>query len=411
MGLTLGGSVTAGKVPINTGEWKAVGTLTGQLSAAVLPWGSAYDSVRSAERALGRSALELQDSRQTLLLGAAQSYLAAQLAGEQDSLSAAQAALAAKQLAVAQAQRQNNVLSAEDLLTRQGNLENAQASAVSAQANREISVRQLLSDAGLDAGLAAGLVLPSRPVLPDAPAALGELLTRALSSRSEIQKAASQLQDAQAALASAERERWPDLSASLSYGELSATGSSGRSLGGSLNAKTGVAAVNFSLPSSTGSSPIPTALTLGLSGSINLLGSAAAAVASAQSSVRSAELALESARSSVELDLRRKYNDALNTRRLLDVQRTALTRAQTALASAQARSAAGLGTALDVDTAQVGVQSAQLGVDQALNTAYLAQLQLSKAGGQFDPALLLVSTNPLSAPLPTTPLLINGAKP
>ena len=94
MGLTLGGSVTAGKVPIDTGEWKAVGTLTGQLSAAVLPWGSAYDSVRSAERALGRSALELQDSRQTLLLGAAQSYLAAQLAGEQESLSAAQAALA-----------------------------------------------------------------------------------------------------------------------------------------------------------------------------------------------------------------------------------------------------------------------------------------------------------------------------
>ena len=179
-----------------------------------------------------------------------------------------------------------------------------------------------------------------------------------------------------------------------------------------MNAKTGVAAVNFSLPSSSGNAPIPTALTLGLSGSINLLGSAAtAAVASAQSSVRSAELALESARSSVELDLRRKYNDALNTRRLLDVQRTALTRAQTVLASAQARSAAGLGTALDVDTAQVGVQSAQLGVDQALNTAYLAQLQLSKAGGQFDPALLLVSTNPPSAPLPTNPLSINGAKP
>ena len=394
LNVTLGGSVNAGQSPVGSGDWQAVGTLTGQVSAAVLPWGSAFDSVRSAERALGRAALELQDSRRTLLLGAAQTYLSAQLAAEQERLSAAQAALARQQLGVAQAQRQNNLLSAEDLLTRQGNLENAQASAVNAQAAREIGERQLLSDAGLDVGLAARLILPSVPSLPGVPAPLADLLAAALGQRSEIQKAASQLQDARAALSSAQRERLPDLSASVNYGELSAS-SGGRSVGGSLNAKTGVVAATFSLPTTTGNTPVPTSLSLGLTGSFNVLGGAAnAAIASAQSSVRSAELALESARSSVELGVRRNYNDALNTRRLLDVQRTALTRAQTVLASAQARLTAGLGTALDVNVAQVGVQGAQFGVDQALNAAYLAQAQLDKASAQFDPALLLVSVAP-----------------
>ncbi|GAA4019407.1 TolC family protein [Deinococcus rubellus] len=396
--LTLGGSVSAGKSPVDSGDWQAVSTLTGQVSAAVLPWGSAFDGVRSAERALGRAALDLQDSRQTLLLGAAQSYLSAQLAAEQETLNAAQAALASQQLGVAQDQRQNNLISVEDLLTRQGNLESAQASAVNAQAAREIGERQLLSDAGLDVGLAARLILPSVPSIPGAPAPLADLLASALGQRSEIQKAASQLTDARASLTSAQRERLPDLSASVNYGQLSLTGSGGRSVGGSLNVKTGVAAATFSLPTSTGSTPIPTSLSLGLTGSFDVLGGAAnAAIASAQSSVRSAELALESARSSVELGVRRAYNDALNTRRLLDVQRTALTRAQMVLTSAQARLTAGLGTALDVNVAQVGVQNAQFGVDQALNAAYLAQVQLAKASAQFDPALLLVSISPDSS--------------
>ncbi|WP_161880322.1 TolC family protein [Deinococcus alpinitundrae] len=421
LNLTLGGSLSAGKSPIDSGDWQAVSTLTGQVSAAVLPWGSAFDGVRSAERALSRAALDLQDSRQTLLVGAAQSYLSARLAAEQEALSAAQAALASQQLGVAQRQRQDNLLSLEDLLTRQGNLESAQSSAVNAQAAREIGERQLLSDAGLDVGLAARLILPSAPSLSGTPAPLADLLGSAMNQRSEILKATSQLQEARAALTSAQRERLPDVSASVNYGELSLSGSGGRSVGGSLNVKTGVVAATFSLPTSSGTTPIPTSLSLGLTGSFNVLGTAPnAAIASAQSSVRSAELALESARSSVELGVRRAYNDALNTRRLLDVQRTALVRAQAALTSAQARLSAGLGTALDVNVASVGVQNAQFGVDQALNAAYLAQVQLAVASAQFDPALLLVSLSSVSTtstvpgpstPDPATPDPNNGAKP
>lgn len=392
LNLTVGASATAGKTPLDGGDYKAAASLTAQVGAAVLPWGSAFDPVRAAERALSRAALDLQDTRQTLLLTALQDYLAAQSAATQETLTAAQAALAAKQLDAAQVLRQNNLLSVEGLLDRQGTLETAQANAITAQASREITQRQLLSGLGLDAGLNLKLILPSRTALPDAPAPVEELLAQAMQGRSEIQKAASQLEDARAALSTAQRDRLPDLSANLNYGELGGTGGGGRSLSGSLDLKTGVAGAQISFPLKASETPIPTSLSLGLTGSFNVLGAAPnAAIASAQSSVRSAELALQSARTSAELDLRRRDNDALSTRRLVEVQQTALTRAQTALASARARLDAGLGTALDVQVADVAVQTAQANFDQSISNAYLAKLQLDKASVRLNAALILTA--------------------
>ena len=390
LNLTAGGSLGLGKTPADTGDVQTSTTLTGQVSATVLPYGSALDPVGSAERALSRAAAELQNTRQTLLLSALQDYLAARNAARQETLSTAQAALAARQLDVAQAQRDNGVLSVEDLLIRQQNLQNAQASAIDAQAAREISERQLLSDLGLEVNTAR-LNLPSTPTLPDAPAPLSDLLARADQQRSEITQAASQLDDARAALISAQRQRLPSLSASLNYGELtSSTGLAGRTVSGSLDFKTGVAAASFNLPLTSSAVPIPTSLALGLSGSVSVLGRAEnAGIASAVSSVRSAELALQSTRSSVELDVRRKYNAAQSSRRLLEVQQTAVSRAQTTLESVKARLGAGLDTQLGVQVAEVGVQSAQAAYDQALANAYLAAAQLDQAASHLDPALIL----------------------
>lgn len=393
LNLTVGADATAGTAALSSGEWQAAATLSAQLSAAVLPWGSANDGVGNAERALRRAALDLQDSRRNLILSAAQNYLSARTAAEQLSLNTAQVALARKQLGVAQEQRGVNLLSAEGLLERQGNLENAEASLQDAAASRDLSARQLLSALGLEAGPNPNLILPSTPTLPDAPAPLDTLLERALRTRSEVQKAASQLADARAALQIAQRDRFPDVSASVNYGELgSATGTTGRTLGGSLNFKTGVAAASLSLPTSTGNAKVPTALVLGLSGSFNVFGGAQnAAIAGAQSGVSSAELALQSARTSVDLDVRRKYNEVQSALRLAQVQQLALKRAETALASALARLDAGLATALDVQAAQVNLQSAQTNLNQGLSSAYLARLQLDNASSQLDVALILTA--------------------
>jgi outer membrane protein len=400
LNLTVGGDATVGKAPLDTGDWKATtATVTASVGATVLPWGSAFDPVRSAERALTRAGYDLQDARLSLTVSALQSYLAARSAAAQQLLSTAQADLAARQLAVAQSQRTAELLSAEGLLTAQGALENAQATASDAAASRTLSERQLLSDLGLNVG-PAPLLLGSAPTLPGELPPLESFLTRAAAGRSELLKAASALSDARAGLAAAQRERLPDLSASASYGELSTSGG-GRTLGGSLNFKTGVAGLNLNLPltesanttTGTGAAATKTTgLTLGLSGSFNVLGGAQnAAIASAQSGVISSELALQSARTSVELDVRKSYNTAQSTRRLVGVQQTALTRAQTAVASAQARLDAGLSTALDVQSAQIAVQSAQLTLDTAISNAYLAQIQLDKASAGLDPALILTS--------------------
>ncbi|WP_293913957.1 TolC family protein [Deinococcus sp.] len=390
LNLTVGGDATVGKSPLDTGDWKANATATAGLSATVLPWGSANDPVRSAERALTRAGYDLQDARLNLTLSAAQNYLATRTAAAQQLLTTAQADLAARQLAVAQSQRTAELLSAEGLLGAQGNLDNAQALAQDAAASRSLSERQLLSDLGL--GLSdLPLLLPSAPELGGELPAQDGLLERASAGRSEILKATSALEDARAGLASAQRERFPDLSASTSYGELG-TGGGGRTLGGSLNFKTGVAGVNLSLPTSRDGPALATGLTLGLSGSFNVLGGPQnAAIASAQSGVSSSELALQSARTSVDLDVRKTYNTAQSTRRLVGVQRTALTRAQTALKSAQARLDAGLITSLDALAAAIAAQSAQVAFEQAVSNAYLAGLQLAKASAGLDPALILTS--------------------
>ena len=399
LNLTVGGDATVGKAPLDTGDWRAAATVTASLGAVVLPWGSANDPVRSAERALTRAGYDLQDARLSLVVTALQNYLAARNAAAQQLLSTAQADLAARQLAVAQSQRAAELLSAEGLLSAQGNLENAQATAGDAAASRSLSELQLVSDLGLNVGPAA-LLLGSAPSLLGDLAPIEGYLTRATAGRSEILKATSALGDARAGLASAQRERFPDVSASASYGELS-TGGGGRTLGGSLNFKTGAAGLNLNLPltdtsaagtGTAGAATKVTGLTLGLSGSFNVLGGPQnAAIASAQSGVISSELALQSARTSVDLDVRKAYNTAVSTRRLAGVQRTPLIRAQTALASAQARLEAGLVTTLEVQSAQIAVQSAQLALDGAISNAYLAQVQLDRASAGLDPALILTA--------------------
>lgn len=389
LNLTVGAEGQVGTVFQNDSTWQAGATLTAQVGLAVLPWGSANDPVGVAERSLSRAAVDLQNTRQNLILSALQSYLNARNAAAQAALSSLQVALAQRQFGVGTVQRSSNLLSAEGLLERQVNLEQAQAKVQDSAASRELTQRRLLSDLGLDSAFGSNLVLPSLPSLPSAPAPLSSLLATALQRRSEVQKAASQVADAHAQLTAATRERFPDISGNLSYGE-NGTGNSGRTIGGSLNLKTGVAAANLNFPLKASQTPIPTSMSLGLSGNFNVFGSVAnAAIEGAQSSLKSAELALQSARTSVELDVRSKYNDALNTRSTVEVQQTALTRTQTALNSARARLDAGIVTGLDVQVAEVNLQTAQVNLDQAVSTAYLTKLQLDQASAQFDPALIL----------------------
>ncbi|MBB6097533.1 outer membrane protein TolC [Deinobacterium chartae] len=363
------------------------------LSTALLPWAPVHDTVRSAERALQRAALDRRDARNTLALSVYTQYYAARAAARNLEAARQRAALAARQLEVAQAQRALGAASAETVLDRQRTLEEAQAQLSAAQGSLDLGLRTLSNTLGIQPAAYQLTSAPSAAALPSA--ALDELVQAAHSRRSEVLKAASNLEDARAKLAAAEKDRaLPEFSLTAQAGQIgSGSGNSGAVVSGSLNFKSGTGSLSASAPlfstSSSGSTGSGSnsggGLALGLSARIHLLDPAGdAAIASARTATASSELALATARQSVELDVRQRYQEALNAAAQLPALNTALARARQALATAQARFEAGLSTALDVETARLDVLSAESALEAAQASALEADLRLQTALGIFE---------------------------
>ncbi|WP_407540148.1 TolC family protein [Deinococcus radiomollis] len=423
LSLSAGAAVNALKVPID-GDWNASTTLNVQAAINVLPWSTSQLSVVQAARSLYRAGLDQRDAQNSLAVSVVQGYLTARQAAAALALAQDQQALAQRQLEVARAQQGAGVLTQENLLAAQASQEQAAATVAEAASTLDNALRQLYNTLGsVPAGL-DGVSVPSftsAPVLPAAPSPLETLLPRAVQGRSEVLKAVSNQGDAQAAVQAARLDRvLPDLSLSVQYGQLASTSSgvAGSTVGSALNFKTGVLSASASIPLnqnasvSTGNTGTgttggtsPTSLALGLSGSFAILNPVADVnILSAQTSLASAGLALLNARSSVDLDVRQKYAALQNALLALASPRTSLLRAQTALASAQARFQAGLATALDVQQAELNVVQAQNTLAQAVNGAYLASLNLSVSTGEFSPALLTFSDSTVpDAISPTSP--------
>ncbi|MEW6420434.1 MAG: TolC family protein [Deinococcota bacterium] len=391
LNVTVGTDVSAVKVPLSSGDLTLNATVNAQASASVLPWSPALEAVRSAERSLASAAANLRATRQTLVVNAVQAYYAARNAAANLALAEAQFTLSQRQLAAAQAQRAAGVLTEEGLLARQDALADAQAAQRQARANLDLAAQGLANLLGQPVTLPAdAAAFGPLPAAPQGPGPVDALVSRALSSRPEVARAQNDLADAQAQLRAAQLDaRLPDLTASVQYGQLATTqAQAGRVVGGSLNVKTGVLTGQASQPLRD-SSDRPSGLALGLSGSFPVIGGGKAeTLAAAQVGVALAQAALDSARQSVDLDVRQRFADLQTALDTLASQRGALTRAQTALVSAQARRTAGLATGLDVQAAQFNVTQVQLAVDSATVQAYLASLRLSQAAGELDPTLL-----------------------
>lgn len=405
LSVSAGASVNAFKVPID-GDWNSATTLNVQAAINVLPWSSAQGSVLQATRGLYRAGLDQRDSQNSLALSVVQGYLSARQAAAGLALAQEQQALAGRQLEIARAQQAGGTLTREGLLAAQASQEQAAAATADAATTFDTALRQLYTTLG---SVPAGLdpqsppVFASAPAVPGAPEPLDTLLARAVQGRSEVLKAASNLQDAQTAVQAASLDRrLPDVSLNVQYGQLalSSTGTAGNTVSSSLNLKTGQLSASASLPLNQGGTAPPTGLALGLSGSFSLLNPVAdTTVKSTQTALALAQLSLVNAQASVDLDVRQKYAALQNALLALTAPRTSLLRAQTALASAQARLQAGLSTALDVQQAALNLQQAQNTLDQAVNGAYLAQLALSVATTEFSPALIVSSDAPAVQPV------------
>lgn len=404
LNLSVGGSAALVRVPWDSGSWQGSGTVTASVGLSVLPWSPALEGVRSAERALGAAATELRSARASLTLQAAQAYAGARGAAQALALADAGLGLSTRLLAVAQAQRAQNLIPEEALLQSQGAL--AQAQATQAQAARGVqsaaqSLARLLGGPVTLPGSADALA--PLPALGDGTADESALLTRAAAARPEIARALAGLADAQAGLAAAQRDATlPDLTAAVQAGQLSdAQGNPGRLVTGSLNLKNGVLGAQVNLPLRD-PGEIPNGVALSLSGTFPLLGSGRPqATAQAQLGAQQAALALDNARLGVELEVRTRLSDLQNARGALAALQSARDRAGVALQSARARLTAGLGTELEVAQAELNLAQAEQALDRAAQDSALSALALAQATGELDPALL--GNLPPALPVPTSP--------
>ncbi|PNY79884.1 TolC family protein [Deinococcus koreensis] len=404
LSLTAGADGGLTRLPWDTGQWQGNASVTLGATLSVLPWAPALEGVRSAQRALDAAAVELRNSRATLTTQLLEAYANARSAADALALADAQLSLSARLLEVARAQRAQGLLTQEALLERQGALEGAQAG--QARAARGVA----LAAQAVARVLGTPVTLPARAAefapLPDTQPGqdLAALLARADGRRPEVARARASLADAQANLSATTLDaRLPDLSASVRAGQLSdGQGGSGRILSGSLNVKTGVLGAQLSVPLRD-TSAVPSGVSLSLSASIPILGGGkGTALAQAQLGVTQAQLGLDSARQSVELDVRTRLGALQDEQGALPAAQTAVTGAQTALDSARARLEAGLGTALDALQAEVGLLQATQALGAQQRGAALAALKLAAATADLD-ALL---TTP--APLPTSPAPAGG---
>ena len=346
----------------------------------VLPWSSAQDSIRSAQRGLERAALDRRDTRNNLVVNLTTQYFNLRQAAADLTIAQATQAVRERQVQVVTAQNAAGQATHEQVLTAQQNLETARVNLINTQGSLELSRLTLTNTVGTRV-----TETPTAPVEPNLPTGtLEQLTTQALSRRSDVLRAQSRLEDARDALSNVNRDRWlPDSSVSLGYGERTGQ-TQGAQLSAGLNFKNGNATLTGSYPviAETGTGTRSTSLSLGLSVSLPLLDpSTDSRIASAQTALQSAQLALESARRAAELDVRQRYLEAQTTKARIAVSRASLATANQSLETARAKLQAGTGTQLDVENAGLNVQQLTRDLEAATATAQLAVLRLKNALG------------------------------
>ncbi|RIH82496.1 Outer membrane protein TolC [Meiothermus luteus] len=350
-------------------------SLSATASLGLLPWSSSADTVASAERGLRRAALTRKEARNSLYLSLHTQYFNLRQAQADLEIAQATVALRERQLQIVRAQNQAGTATLSDLLTAQQNLDSARSGLVSAQGALELARLTLASTLGLrPEQLGSPSTAPQAPELPGE--GLEALVQRALAERPDVLRAAIGLEEAQANLASAQRDRLlPSAALSAGYSGANASLSAG------LNLKNGTLSLSAGVPLVQGNSA-QQGWAVGLSLSLPIVDPAAdSQIGSAQTALKAAELALDSARKAAELDVRQKYQNLLTAKAGVAAAQTALRAAEQNLSTARARLQAGTGTAVEVQAAELSLRQAQRNLEAATTQAQLAALALYAALG------------------------------
>lgn len=359
-------------------------------SLTVLPWGPAFDAVRSATRAYGRAVLDRTDARNLIFLNAITLYYSTRIAITDLELAQGNESLSDTQLKNADLQLKNGVISRDAYLGVQRANENARVITLSAKNALEITKIGFFN--AINQPVRDDVVLVTAPVELALPQGnLEALVQTALARRSDVLKAKSRVDDAEEALANANRDRLlPASSVSVGIGQFAGQTQTGASLNAGLNFQSGVVTSSASLPVVYPALPpnaqIGTTFTLSAQLSLPLLApSSDARIASASASLESAKAGSETVRRGADLDVRQRYSDAQSAGARLGVARIGTQNARAALETAQTRLAAGLNTALDVESAKLSLRQAERDFESAVSLQVNAVYRLQNALGIFAP--------------------------
>lgn len=350
-------------------------------STTVLPWSPSYDAVRATQRAFERATLDLNDTRNTLTLTTLNTYFSTRNSSLDVDVATASQKLYEALLRVANLKYQNGQIALTDLLTAQQNLATAESTLLTAQNTLQINLANL--------GVSAGTKLTTAPIELEPPQGTPEALARAsLERRADVLKAISRVQDAEDALANAQRDRIvPNASLNLGYGQITSGSLGSPSIQTSLNVQSGTASLTGSVPLTTTTNQNTsngTGLSVSVSASFPVLApSSDAKINAAQTSLDSARASLESTRRAAALDVAQRYSDVMTARARIKVAASTLETARKTLETATARNQSGLNTAIDLQQATVNVSQAQRDLENATATEMIAVYRLQNAIGSF----------------------------
>ncbi len=378
--LSAGGSYN-GLFP-NSASSSNSASLSVTASTSVLPWSPTYDTIRSAARAFDRARLDLRDTRNTLTLTTVSTYFGTRISALDVDVATASQKLYEGKLRVANLKYQNGQIALTDLLTAQQDLATAQSTLLTAQNAFQINLANL--------GVASTTKLTTAPSELELPQGAAEAIARAgIERRGDVQKAASRVQDAEDALANAQRDRIvPNASLSLGYGQIGTSGLSSPSVSTSLNFQSGAASLTGSVPltNNTGSSTTNgTGLSVSFSASIPVLASVSdAKTTAAQTNLDAARANLDATQRSAALDVAQRYSDATTGEAKIKVAQSTLETARKTLETATARNQSGLNTSLDLDQARVNVSQAERDLESATANEMSAVYKLQNAIGSLN---------------------------
>jgi len=340
------------------------GGLSLSLTQTLLDNGAREAVNAQARRAVDAATLNEADTRQATILAVTQDFY--QLLLAQDLVLVAQAQVARYQqtAAVTQAQIQAGTVAGKELFQAQADLANAQVTLLQDQnqvANASAALKNVLgveADAPVQpAGLAAPGQLPPLPA-SIAAASLDESLQTAYADRPDLLRQQALVQSNLSALRAAQKRAGLSISADyvLDYQATNDVGTRGTNS-------------QFLV---TGSYPLFDA------------GSARGAIRIAQGQVDVSRNALLSTRQQVRLDVEQALstrNESLAATRLAQA---AVTAAQVNYDAAIESRRAGVGTVLDITTAQATLTQAQNQYVSAVYNFYIADAQLLRAVGRND---------------------------